>query len=64
MTYLSFADYDHENERHVELTLMEGCRLVIERRIETNTDYLASGASAPDDWSDEHTLEFRDAAQR
>lgn len=58
MSDLIFMDFDHENERHATLTLMPGCQVIIDRRIEVNEDYLDADAEAPDEWSDLQTLDF------
>lgn len=62
MINLTFIDFDHENERHVEVSLLPGLRISIDRTIETNPDYLSSGADAPEDWEDSRELEFATGA--
>lgn len=61
MTTLTFIDFDHENERHAEITLQSGLRVSIDRSIETNSDYLQADAEIPEDWSDSRDLEFATA---
>jgi hypothetical protein len=61
MTSLLFIDFDHENERHAEIELLPGLRVAIDRSIETNADYLAADAEAPDDWSYSRELGFATA---
>jgi len=57
-THLSLSDYDHENERHVEISIWPEGTMIVSRRIETNRDYLANDAPVPDDWSDDQKLAF------
>lgn len=63
MPELLFSDYDHENERHAEITLHEDFSVSVERRVETNSDYLKPGAELPADWSDSQELRFDSAAE-
>lgn len=61
MTTLLFIDFDHENERHAEIKLSSGCRLTVDRWVETNEDYLATGADVPEEWSDIQEFELASA---
>ena len=58
--HLSFSDYDHENERHVEVSVGPGLCVSIERRIEVNPDYLAPDAELPDEWEHSADVFFPD----
>lgn len=60
MLHFSLSDYDHENERHVEINVGRELWVVVERRVETNTDYLAPDAEVPDDIEDTAQLYFAD----
>jgi hypothetical protein len=56
---LLLIDFDHANERHAELTVSPTrLQVDIERRVETNSDYLTPGTAAPPDWSDSVALRF------
>ncbi len=59
--HLSFSDYDHENERHVEVSVGPGFCVSVERRIEINPDYLAPDAELPDAWEHSADVFFPDA---
>lgn len=55
---IRLSDYDHENERHVEIWVWPDLKVQVDRRIETNSDFLAKGAPPPDDWHDACSIQF------
>lgn len=63
MLHIALSDYDHENERHVEIAVSAKLEVEVERRVETNADYLADDAEIPEDWEDNCTLRFASEAE-
>ncbi len=61
MLTLTFIDFDHENERHAQISLLHGFKIGVARAIATNPDYLRPGADVPDDWEDARELTFTGA---
>jgi hypothetical protein len=55
----NFSDYDHENERHIELAV-DGLTVKLWRRLEFNADY-APDVEPPEDWVGTSELKFADA---
>jgi hypothetical protein len=57
----SFSDYDHENERHVELQV-RGRKVSVSRWLDFNADY-APDVEPPPDWSDSVEHDFENEAE-